>query len=114
MRFDIDRVRANLKRASTPELLDRYVFFRGGLEEEAVTALRDELRSRGVAEEAMQAHRDASPDVLWETPALAYRCWKCEQPAVVCERRWHKMWGILPLYPRPVYCCPAHRSAPKV
>ena len=44
--LDLDRVRQNIRQATTEDLLDRMTVYRAGMEEEALELIADELRSR--------------------------------------------------------------------
>jgi hypothetical protein len=109
MELDLDRVRSNAKEAETEDLLDRVTVFRGGMDEEALPVLEAELRSRDIGEDQVQAHFESLElVVMWERPGLAYRCAFCERPATQQEWRWHRLLGLIPIFPRLVFCCPAH------
>jgi hypothetical protein len=109
LEFDADRVRANVREATTVDLLDRATVYRQGMEPEALDIIEAELRRRGVTPE--QLERGASPAVLRDH-GLPRRCSFCNRPAV--ERRWGwegVHWrGFLPLpaLPHRCYYCAEH------
>jgi hypothetical protein len=114
MLFDLDKVAANARKATTEDLLDRVTIYRGGMEPEAVDIFEAELRQRGVSAEDVAAHRarhqgehvrTLSGDVL--------SCSFCRQPAVTERRVWHKLWGVLPILPRRVRLCQEHGGDPE-
>lgn len=106
--MDLERLRKNAKESTVEDLLDRVTVYRAGMEAEALEVLDQELRSRGVTDEQVQAHREANKDVLWERPGLAWRCVFCDRPAVVEVIRWHRLLRIFPLFPRLARCCRKH------
>jgi hypothetical protein len=106
--MDLERVKKNAKESTDEDLLDRVTVYRAGIEEPALEVLEQELRSRGVTDEQVEAHREMSRNVLWEKPGLAWRCGFCDRPAVVELVRWHRLLGIFPLFPRLVRCCREH------
>jgi hypothetical protein len=109
--FDLDRVRTEVHEAATEDLLDRITVFRRGLEPEAVELIEDELWSRGISDAEVRAHAEQlRSEVLWEEPGRAASCSYCGRPAVSRERRWHRLWGLLPVFPRWVNCCRLHSA----
>jgi hypothetical protein len=107
--LNIERVRENAKIATTEDLLDRVTAFRAGLEERALEVLEEELLSRGIGNDEIRAHsEELGRTVLWESPGLALRCHRCTRPATRLDWRWHRLFGILPLFPRQLPCCPKH------
>ena len=118
MEFNIDRVRKNVAAAETPDLLDRATVYRTALEPEALPIILDELRTRGVTAEGVVAYEAARwADVLDATIRAARPCSFCRRPAVATGWVWHRMFGILPVFPRPILWCadhlPASRQAPE-
>ena len=113
MEFDLKRVRANVRNASTEDLLDRATVYRAGLEPAALPVILEELRSRGVTAEAVVAHEGARDSVLFDDTGTARTCqrWKCHRPAVVRQWGWHWMFGKLPVFPRTYYLCEEHRGS---
>jgi hypothetical protein len=112
MRFDVERVRANVKEASTEDLLDRMTVYRGGMEPEALEIVEEELHGRGVDASAIEqyaARRER--EVILLSGGIAAPCSRCFRPAVVQVRGWHRLWGLLPVFPRRFYYCENHRPA---
>jgi ATP-dependent helicase YprA (DUF1998 family) len=111
LRFDEDRVRQDARQATTEDLLDRVTVYRAGLEPRAVELLEAELRGRGVGPAEIDAHqaRQAS-GVLIDANGLAIPCSFCDRPAVTRARAWHRVWGVLPLFPRWFNYCETHRK----
>ncbi len=110
--FDPERVRENVRKASTDDLLDRCTVYREGMEAEAIQIIEEELQSRGVTREQIQAHAASyEGQVLVDAQGIAYRCSFCDEPAVEARRGWHMFWRLIPLFPRLFYYCSAHRPA---
>ena len=113
MEFEPDRVRANVRNATTEDLLDRATVYRAGLEPAALTMVLEELKARGLTAEAVVRHEEARRDVVLDPTGPARPCAKCRKPAVTREWGWHRMYGKVPLFPRPFYLCTDHRRAPE-
>jgi hypothetical protein len=112
MEMNLDRVRANIQAANTEDLLDRATVYRDGMEPEALAIIDAELRERGVTagelfDHAQQRHKEAIPG----QDGLAVRCYRCTRPAVAQGWRWHRLWGVLPVFPRWVGMCEEHAKA---
>jgi len=121
MQYDPKRVRDNVAHAETEDLLDRVTVFRAGMEADALYAIEEELRQRGVtaAEIDQHARRRAEEGQL-EAEGLPAQCSFCTRPAVVRRWGWHRLggrWlpsalrGRLPLFPRRFWYCATHRPA---
>jgi hypothetical protein len=109
MHLDPERVRANVRRASTEDLLDRATVYREGMESEVLGLIEEELRHRGVSA-AMQAdHAGRRAGALGDREGLTLSCRRCRRPAVWRGWQWHRLWGVLPLFPRRVALCEVHR-----
>jgi hypothetical protein len=117
MRFDADRVWANVREATTQDLLDRVTVYRDGMEPEAVTIIEAELRRRGVKQDEIDAHaaRRHSQN-LRAADGTAIPCSFCHRPAVTQGWSWRRVpgkwrwlppWG-LPLFPRFFSYCEEH------
>jgi hypothetical protein len=111
MEFDLERVRANVQNATTEDLLDRATFYRLGVEPAALPVILEELRARGVTPEVIVAHEGTRQDVLYDDSGTAQTCHWCHKPAVVRHWGWHRMFGLLPLFPRLFYLCEVHRPS---
>jgi hypothetical protein len=121
MQFDAERVWANVRQATTEDLLDRVTAYRAGMEPEAVTIIEAELRRRGVSPDRIREHGEQRQRQDIQLPdGTAARCSFCDRPAVgrgwgwrrAPGRRWLPPWG-LPLWPRSFYYCDEHRPAGK-
>lgn len=115
MQFDPERVRANVRQATTEDLLDRATVYAEEMEPEALDIIETELRRRGVTWADQKAHAEryqGRSRLTGEGPPP--RCRFCPRPAVGRAWGWHRIFGLVPLYPRPYYYCEAHapRQAP--
>jgi hypothetical protein len=106
--LDLERVRANVRKADVEDLLDRATVYRNGMEAEALELIDAELRARGVEAAAVAAHRERRSATLYGADGLAVRCARCIRPAVARRWGWHRMWGALPLFPRRLAFCGEH------
>src|SRR5262245_10163628 len=113
MRFDPQRVLLNARQAGTEDLLDRVTAYREGMEPEALEIIEAELRRRGVGPEQIEAHARRYREEGVALPGgAAAKCSLCRRPAVARGWGWHRLWGRLPLFPRPFRYCEAHRPRP--
>ena len=110
MEFELNRVRANVRNATTEDLLDRATVYRAGLEPAALPLILEELRARGVTPEVIVAHECTRGDVLFDDTGTAQKCHRCDKPAIAREWGWHRMFGQLPIFPRAFYLCEEHRT----
>jgi hypothetical protein len=112
MRFNPERVRQNARQATTEDLLDRVTTERSGMEPEALVLIEAELRARGVTAEQIERHADErSQSALLRPNATVRQCSFCHRPAVAEGWGWHRLWGVLPVFPRYSYYCTVHRPA---
>jgi len=110
MLFDLERVKANVRKATTEDLLDRVTVYRSGMEESALEVIEDELRARNVRSAEIQAHAERRGQETRLLPdGTAVRCSFCHRPAVAEGWGWHRLWGLLPLFPRFYHYCSEHR-----
>ena len=110
MLYDLERVKRNIASAETLDLLDRVTAFRKGLEPEAVALIEEELTRRGVSAEDVLDHAEhLNREAIHLSDGTAARCAQCQRHAVVRCWGWHRVWGVLPLFPRVYYYCAGHR-----
>jgi hypothetical protein len=107
---DLERVRANVQRATTEDLLERATAYRDGMEPEALAIIEEELHRRGVGEEEVRAaaerwQREGMPD----SAGMAQSCSFCPRPAVATGWSWLRVLKVVPLLPVRVRYCEAHR-----
>lgn len=109
MRFDADRAWSNARQASTEDLLDRITVYRNGMEPEALKIVEAELRSRGIHDQQIETHaRQREAVVIQLADGTAQPCSFCRRPAVVQGWGWHRLWGLVPLWPRFYSYCDQH------
>jgi hypothetical protein len=122
MDFDPERVRMNVRKATTEDLLDRVTVYREGMEPEAVEIIEGELQDRGVYRDQIRAHAERRAQQVLPLPdGTAAQCSFCHRPAVAEGWGWHwlglMIWGkkrsVFPVFPRYYYYCDAHQPAPK-
>jgi hypothetical protein len=109
MRFDLKRVAEFIRRADTEELLDRVTVYREGMEPAALDLMEGELDRRGVSRAEIAEHdtkRRASAIMLDDGTAL--RCSCCSRPAVKQARRWYRVFGLVPVFPKVFAYCELH------
>jgi len=110
MLFDLERVKANVRQATTEDLLDRLTVYRAGMEESALEIIEEELRSRNVSAEEIEAHAERrSRESSFLPDGTAIRCSFCHRPAVAEGWGWHRLWGRVPVFPRYFYYCSEHQ-----
>lgn len=109
MDFDLKRVAEFIRGADTEELLDRVTVYREGMEPAALDLMEGELDQRGITREEIAAH-DAKQreNAIMLSDGTAMRCSFCNRPAVVQARRWHRLFGRIPIFPRVFAYCAFH------
>ncbi len=108
-KLDLNRVRTNVAKATTADLLERVTVAREGMEPAALDIIETELRRRGVSFQEQAAFGEAQEKVLLRaTSGFPLRCCKCLQTAVFQQMGWHRLFGILPLFPRLLAYCEQH------
>jgi hypothetical protein len=109
IRFDPERVRVNVKLATTEDLLDRATVYRQGMEDDALVIIEDELRARGLSGSDIAAHAERRAQEIRLLPdGTAISCNFCHRPAMAEGWGWHRLWGLLPVFPRFYYYCREH------
>jgi hypothetical protein len=108
LQLDLERVRANVRSATTTDLLDRATVYRSGMEPEALAVIEEELRRRRVTEADIALHAEQHRDVLLDPGGCALTCHRCRRPAVLVVWDWHRLWGVLPVFPRRFPLCADH------
>jgi hypothetical protein len=112
MRLDLDRVRQNVQRATTEDLLDRATVYRPGMEPAALEIIDAELEERGFTARDVEDHaRARNEKVLVMADGIAARCSFCFKPASSEGWGWHMFWGKVPLWPRYFRYCDDHRPS---
>ena len=110
MHPDRERLRANIRAATTEDLLDRVTIYRHGMELEALDLIEDELRERGMTRDNIAPYeRRRRDNVLFDSSGIARKCHRCPRPAVIETWGWHRLWGVLPLFRRQFAWCEEHQ-----
>ena len=113
MRLDLDRVRQNVQKATTEDLLDRATVYRAGMEEAALEIIDAELNARGYTSLDVEHHaRMREAKVIMRPEGVAARCSFCFKPATSQCWGWHRFWGLFPLWPRFFRYCGEHVPRP--
>jgi hypothetical protein len=107
--LDLERVRENVKQATTEDLLDRATVYRDGMERAALEIIDRELSERGVTLEALRQHERNRGAALVDVTGMARKCSRCQRPAVMETVAWHYLWGLVPLFLRRFAYCEEHR-----
>ena len=109
LEFDPERVRANVRQASDEDLIDRITAYRAGMEAEAIAIIEGELRSRGVAAEEIAARAEwCERETIRLADGMSAKCSFCRRPAVSEGWGWHRMFKLIPVFPRRLYRCVKH------
>ena len=109
MRMDLGKVLANVRQASTEDLLDRATVYRDGMEPDALHLIDRELVERGVSPDEIAEHaRRRQETLIADARGWPVKCEKCDRPAVVRQWGWHRLWGKLPIFPRRMAFCAEH------
>ncbi len=110
--FDPQRVLVNVRESETQDLLNRVTVYRDGMEPEAIPIIEKELYDRGVTAAQIQEHRERlEKEIVVAADGLTARCSFCHAPAIAHAWSWHRLWGMIPLFPRHFYYCREHRQA---
>jgi hypothetical protein len=110
MRLNLERVRANVRQATTEDLLDRATVYRAGMEPEALAIIEEELHERGVSAADIADHDERQrQSTLMTAEGWAVKCHRCPRPAIGQTWGWHRLWGLLPIFPRRLAFCEEHR-----
>lgn len=109
MEFDATKVLLNIRAEDTSDLLDRVTAYRAGMEPEAIEAIEDELRRRGVRASDIAAHAEkCQTECLFHADGVAKMCSFCRKPAVSEGWGWHRLLNKVPICPRWLRYCKDH------
>jgi hypothetical protein len=109
--LNLERVQTNVRSADLEDLLDRATVYRNGMEQPALELIDAELRARGIDAGTVAAHWERRATTLYEANGLAVKCKRCVRPAVARRWSWHRLWGVLPVFPRRLAFCDQHLPA---
>jgi hypothetical protein len=108
-KLDLDRVRANVAKAMTADLLERATVYRDGMEPAALDLIETELRRRGVSYQQQAEYGEVQEKtVLRGRDGLPLRCCMCPHAAVETHWAWRRLFGIVPIFPRRCPYCERH------
>ena len=111
MEFDPEKCLVAVQQAETDDLLDRVTAYRQGMEPAAVSVIEQELRQRGITAVAIADHaEECRRTCLFDATGIALKCSRCRRPALAQTWGWHRLWGILPVFPRPLRLCAVHQK----
>lgn len=114
MEWNLRRVAEYIRRADTEELLDRVTVYREGMEPAALDLMEGELDRRGVTRTEIAEHDGRRRETAIMLPdGTAMRCSFCSRPAVAQERRWHRLFGRVPVVPKVFAYCEVHSAERK-
>jgi hypothetical protein len=109
MDFDEKKSLLNICQAESDDLLDRITAFRAGMEPAAIEMIEQELHRRGVSQAKINERtEECKRECLFHADGTAKKCVLCRKPAVSETMGWHKLFGILPLFPLPMCYCKEH------
>jgi len=111
MRMDLRRIAEFIRRAETEELLDRVTVYREGMEPAALDLMEGELDRRGVTRAGIANHdAERRRTAIMLPDGTAARCSYCYRPAIVEARGWHRLFGVLPIFPKLFAYCSVHHQ----
>ena len=111
MEWNQEKLLANIRAASTEDLLDRVTAYRAGMETEAIEMIEHELHRRGLtAAQILEREEACRRECVFDANGAARMCSYCRKPAVSEGWRWHKILGQLPVFPRWMSYCEDHRA----
>lgn len=111
--LNLDRVRQNVQKASTEDLLDRATVYRSEMEVTALPIIDAELSKRGVSVDEVQAHLESRKQAKSRADGTILNCSFCYKPAMREGWGWHRLFGVLPVFPRPLAWCADHDPGSK-
>jgi hypothetical protein len=109
LKLDLQKVCSEIGRAETEDLLDRVTAYREGMEPDVIPLIEQELRRRKVGPAQIEARREeCRRECVFDVAGVAQSCSRCRRPAVAQAYGWHRLWGLLPLFPRWMRYCKNH------
>jgi hypothetical protein len=109
MEFHSEKVWINVRKSTTQDLLNRVTVYRSGMEPEAVVIIEKELQSRGVSLDDIDRYTARMREVvILHEDGTAAKCIFCYEPAIAEAFGWHRLWGVVPLFPRRLRYCREH------
>jgi hypothetical protein len=112
MDWDEQKVLVNIRQADTDDLLDRVTAYRAGMEPDAIVMIEQELHRRGVTEATIEERAETCKrECLFAEDGTARTCDKCRKPAVREAMGWHKLFRLVPVFPKTLWLCKDHAPA---
>jgi hypothetical protein len=109
LRLDLKNVAEFARGAETEDLLDRVTVFRDQMEPAAIEVFEAELDRLGITPEDIDRHViDREVAGIVTRDGFAVRCTWCDRPAVERRWGWHRLWGLIPVFPRRIARCEVH------
>ena len=109
LKFDREKTLLEIRAAQTADLVDRITAYRQGMEPKAVEMIEQELRSREVSQAQIDARADeCRQECLVDATGTALTCSRCRRPAVTEVIGWHRLFGVVPVFPRRLRFCKEH------
>lgn len=109
MEWNEQKLLVNIRQADTDDLLDRITAYRAGMEQDAIGLIEGELQKRGVTAEQIAAHAEACKrECVLNNDGTAKSCSLCRKPAVAKGMGWHKLFWLIPVFPRTLWLCKDH------
>jgi hypothetical protein len=97
-------------KATTADLLERVTVYREGMEPAALDLIENELRRRGVSYQEQAAFGEEHEKAALRGPdGSPLRCRLCHHAAVEIHWGWHRLLGIVPIFPQRYPYCERHR-----
>jgi hypothetical protein len=108
--FDPNKCLVEVRQAETEDLLDRVTAYRRGMDPQAIGIIEQELTRRSILAAKIHAHaKECSKHCLFDRKGVALSCSQCRRPAVTESHGWHRLFGLVPLFPKRVRYCKTHR-----
>ena len=108
---EIAKVESFARTATTEELLDRTTVFRADHDPQALELFEQELRRRGIGRSDIEQHGGTRAEsAIVRADGTVARCEFCERPAEITTWKWQRLWGKVPMFPRPMALCEHHRD----
>jgi hypothetical protein len=110
LKFDARKCLLEVRQADSEDLLDRVTAYRQGMKPQAVDLIEAELRRRGVTEATIDARMAACRrECIFGAEEVALTCSRCRRPAVAEMNGWHRLFGLVPVFPRSQRYCKEHQ-----
>jgi hypothetical protein len=109
LELNLESVRAHARKASTEDLLDQATIYSADMDPDALPIIEEELFHRGLTAGDINAHETRRQRTILTVEGRPVKCHLCQRPAVAFGWGWHRMWSLLPIFPRRLAFCEQHR-----